>query len=41
VGAGLYQINMLVPANLSSGDQALTASIGGAQTQSSVFITVQ
>ena len=40
VQAGLFQLNVQVP-NVPSGDQSLTASVGGATTSSSVFITVQ
>ena len=40
-GAGLYQLNVTVPANLPSGDAAVVATIGGVQTQSGVSITVQ
>jgi uncharacterized protein (TIGR03437 family) len=40
VGAGLYQINVLVPANLGSGDEAIVAEVGGAQTQSNVLLSL-
>jgi uncharacterized protein (TIGR03437 family) len=40
VGPGLYQINVTVP-NLPNGDASLSASIGGAQSQTGVLITVQ
>jgi uncharacterized protein (TIGR03437 family) len=38
--AGLYQINVTVPAGLGTGDVPLTASVGGAQTQSGVVISL-
>jgi uncharacterized protein (TIGR03437 family) len=37
----LYQINLTVPAGLGTGDVSLVASVGGAQTQSSVVISLQ
>lgn len=40
VEAGLYQLNVIVP-NAGSGDQPLQASVGGAMTQSNLFITLQ
>jgi uncharacterized protein (TIGR03437 family) len=40
VEAGLFQINIVVP-NVPSGDQAITASIGGATTTGNVFLTIQ
>ncbi len=41
VEAGLYQLNVTVPANLPSGDAAVIATIGGVQSQAGVSITVQ
>jgi len=41
VGAGLYQINVVVPASISSGDNAVVASVGGQQSQANAFIPVQ
>jgi uncharacterized protein (TIGR03437 family) len=38
--AGLYQITIQLPANVPTGAPALQASIGGAQTQSSVTLLV-
>ena len=38
--AGTYQINVVVPAT-GSGDQLLSASVGGTSTPSNVYITVQ
>jgi uncharacterized protein (TIGR03437 family) len=38
--AGSYQINVVIPAT-GSGDQLVQASVGGATTQSNVYITVQ
>jgi uncharacterized protein (TIGR03437 family) len=40
-GAGLYQINLLIPSTLASGDNALSAIVDGVQTQAGVFVTVQ
>jgi uncharacterized protein (TIGR03437 family) len=40
-GAGLYQINVTVPAGLGSGDVSLVATVGGAQTQTGVVISLQ
>lgn len=40
VGAGLYQLNVIVPA-AGSGDQLLRATVGGASTQSNIFLTIQ
>ena len=39
-GAGLYQINAVVPA-LADGDQKVAATIGGLSTQDNAFITVK
>jgi uncharacterized protein (TIGR03437 family) len=41
VGAGLYQINVVVPASISSGDNAVVASAGGQQSQANAFISIQ
>jgi uncharacterized protein (TIGR03437 family) len=38
---GLCQINVIVPAGLGKGDVPLVASVGGAQTPSTVVISVQ
>ncbi|MEP6714464.1 MAG: hypothetical protein ABJC09_02755 [Terriglobia bacterium] len=40
-GAGLYQINLTIPAGLGTGDVLLTALVGGAQTQTGVVISLQ
>jgi uncharacterized protein (TIGR03437 family) len=40
VSPGLYQFNVVVP-NVSDGDQAVTAEIGGASSQTGAFITVR
>jgi uncharacterized protein (TIGR03437 family) len=40
VGAGLYQFNVTVP-NVPDGDAAVTAKIGGVQTQTGALVTVQ
>jgi uncharacterized protein (TIGR03437 family) len=41
ISAGLYQINVLVPAGLGTGDQAITATTSSVQTQSNVMLTLQ
>jgi len=38
--AGLYQINLTVPANLGMGDVSLAATVAGRQTQSGVVISL-
>jgi uncharacterized protein (TIGR03437 family) len=40
-GAGLYQINLTVPAGLGTGDISLAATVGGAQTPAGVVISLQ
>ncbi|HXJ40168.1 MAG TPA: hypothetical protein VNH18_12895, partial [Bryobacteraceae bacterium] len=40
-GAGLYQINLTVPSGLGAGDVALVLSVGGAQTQPGVLVSLQ
>lgn len=40
VGSGLYQLNVTVP-NLPSGDAPVVVQIGGVQSQTGVFVTVQ
>jgi len=39
--AGLYQLNIRVPANLADGDQAVTLTLGNFQTPALGFITVK
>ncbi len=39
--AGLYQINLTIPAGLSSGDVSLQASVGGAVTPAGVVISLK
>jgi uncharacterized protein (TIGR03437 family) len=39
--AGLYQLNVTVPANTGSGDQALQATVNGVQTTPGPVVTVQ
>jgi uncharacterized protein (TIGR03437 family) len=39
--AGVYQINVTVPASLGTGDVPLVATVGGAQTPSGVAISLQ
>ncbi len=41
VAPGLDQINVVVPAGLSAGDQLVVASVGGVQSQANAYITVQ
>jgi uncharacterized protein (TIGR03437 family) len=41
VSPGLYQINVIIPANTPSGDIPLSATYNGATTQSGIVITVQ
>jgi uncharacterized protein (TIGR03437 family) len=41
VAPGLDQINVVVPAGLSAGDQLVVASVGGVQSQAKAYITVQ
>ncbi len=40
-GAGLYQINLTVPAGLGTGDVSLVAGVGGAQTAPTVVMSLQ
>jgi uncharacterized protein (TIGR03118 family) len=39
--AGLYQVNIQLPAALPSGDAAVIAQVGSSKTQANVFIAVQ
>jgi uncharacterized protein (TIGR03437 family) len=39
--AGVYQINLTLPADLGTGDVALQASVGGSQTHTGVVISLQ
>ncbi len=39
--AGLYQLNLVVPAGLGAGDFSLQASVGGADTQTGIVISLQ
>jgi uncharacterized protein (TIGR03437 family) len=41
VEAGLYQLNVTVPTNTGSGDQALLATVNGVQTPPGPVVTVQ
>jgi uncharacterized protein (TIGR03437 family) len=41
VSAGLYQLNVTIPASLGTGDQGLAAIVGGAETQSGAVISLQ
>ena len=40
-GAGLYQINLIVPSGLGTGDVSLQAAVGGAQAPSGVVMSLQ
>ena len=39
--AGIYQINLTIPAGLGTGDVRLVATVGGAQTPATVVISLQ
>jgi uncharacterized protein (TIGR03437 family) len=39
--AGLYQINLVIPAGAGTGDVPLTAMVGGVQTQGGVVLSLQ
>jgi uncharacterized protein (TIGR03437 family) len=39
--AGLYQINLVLPAGLGSGDATLVASVNGVSTQGNVAMSIQ
>lgn len=39
--AGLYQINLTIPANLGTGDVSLVATVGGVSTPTGVVISLQ
>jgi uncharacterized protein (TIGR03437 family) len=41
VGAGLYQINVTVPAGTPAGDQPIRASVGGVQTRIGTVVTIR
>jgi len=41
VGAGLYQVNVLVPSGLTGGDQPLTLSVNGIPVQPNLMVTIQ
>jgi uncharacterized protein (TIGR03437 family) len=40
-GAGLFQINVTIPAGLGAGDLPLVANVGGVQTQTGVVISLR
>jgi uncharacterized protein (TIGR03437 family) len=40
VQPGLYQINLVVPPGLASGDHLITALLGDSETQLNAFLTV-
>jgi uncharacterized protein (TIGR03437 family) len=39
--AGVWQLNLQVPAGAATGDAAIVAQIGGKSTQGGAFVTVQ
>ncbi len=41
IGSGLYQINVVVPASLTTGDAAVVATASGQQSQANAFISIQ
>jgi uncharacterized protein (TIGR03437 family) len=41
VGPGEFQCNVVVPSNLATGDQPITATYGGQTTQAGTLITIQ
>ena len=41
VESGLYQLNVTVPSGLPGGDAAVLATVGGVQSQTGLFITIQ
>jgi len=41
VSSGLYQLNLVVPANTPDGDQRVVAEIAGIQSQANAYLTVQ
>jgi uncharacterized protein (TIGR03437 family) len=40
VGAGLWQLNVTIPADAPDGDAIVVAEVGGVQTQGGVYVTV-
>jgi uncharacterized protein (TIGR03437 family) len=40
VGAGLYQINITVPAGLTAGDNAVVATVGGYSSPSDALVKI-
>jgi uncharacterized protein (TIGR03437 family) len=40
-GAGLYQLNVVVPTNIGSGDQLVQATVGGVSTPGGIYVAVQ
>jgi uncharacterized protein (TIGR03437 family) len=40
-GAGLYQLNVIIPPGLGTGDVPLVASVGGVRTPLGVVISLQ
>jgi uncharacterized protein (TIGR03437 family) len=41
VGAGLYQLNIVMPPNLGTGDKPIVATVGGVQTESNLLLSLQ
>jgi uncharacterized protein (TIGR03437 family) len=40
VAPGEFQVNVVIPASLTNGDQSITATVGGVSTQSGTLITI-
>ncbi len=41
IGPGLYQVNVVIPAGLTTGDAEVVAFVGNAQSQAAAFIPIQ
>ena len=41
IDLGIYQVNVIVPSALTTGDAAVVASIGGNQSQANAFLSIQ
>jgi uncharacterized protein (TIGR03437 family) len=41
VGPGLYQVNVIVPGSLPTGDAAVIATASGQQSQANAFLSIQ
>ena len=40
ISAGLYQVNVVVPAGLAAGDNAIVLQAGGVSSQANAFVSV-